>query len=179
MAVEDSEGQLRPTLPSSIDVDCDSDRCRNTLGEYAPAVRAFVAGVQALRDCAFYTKPSMSMESSVTERADAAIGSSTADVDTERCTRSAAGFDDKSHDSAATHNGQSTAAPQAPLSASWRKEPLSADEKYKVHHILKACRDRNVTILKDLASSDGGLVEDELRRTACMLSRSLLSQCGD
>ena len=54
-----------------------------------------------------------------------------------------------------------------PLSASWRSEPLSPTEREKVSKILKASRDRDLTALRDLATSQGGLVEDEVRRTAC------------
>jgi len=56
---------------------------------------------------------------------------------------------------------------QLPLSASWRSEPLSATERAKVRDILEACRDHHLIALRDLATSEGGLVEDEIRRTAC------------
>ncbi|KAK5132506.1 hypothetical protein LTR08_008890 [Meristemomyces frigidus] len=54
-----------------------------------------------------------------------------------------------------------------PLSASWRQAPLSQVEKDKVHRILQACRDRDLDELRELGTSDGGLIEDEVRRTAC------------
>ncbi|KAF2763706.1 hypothetical protein EJ03DRAFT_303334 [Teratosphaeria nubilosa] len=53
-----------------------------------------------------------------------------------------------------------------PLSASWRPEPLTRDERAKVHDILKACHGGDVAWLRQLAASEGGLIEDELRRTA-------------
>ncbi|KAK0880441.1 GTPase-activating protein gyp8 [Friedmanniomyces endolithicus] len=40
-------------------------------------------------------------------------------------------------------------------------------ERAKVRDILEACRDRHLIALRDLATSEGGLVEDEIRRTAC------------
>ena len=54
-----------------------------------------------------------------------------------------------------------------PLSASWRNEPLADDEQTKVQQILRACRDHDYAKLQALAASPGGLVEDEVRRTAC------------
>jgi len=54
-----------------------------------------------------------------------------------------------------------------PLSASWRENPLSQVEQAKVQRILEACRDRDLDTLRHLAASEGGLVEDEIRRTAC------------
>lgn len=57
-----------------------------------------------------------------------------------------------------------------PLSASWRDEPLSETERAKVTDVLQACRDLDLPQLRYLAASEGGLVEDEVRRTACMRS---------
>lgn len=54
-----------------------------------------------------------------------------------------------------------------PLSASWRQEPLSDEEKTKTQQILEACRDRDYDELNKLAASRGGYIEDELRRVAC------------
>lgn len=81
---------------------------------------------------------------------------------------SPAGLDSNcsSDNSAAADSG--THDPVPPLSASWREEPLSHNEQNKVQHILQACRDRNLDKLRTLAASEGGLVEDEIRRTACM-----------
>ncbi|KAK4964891.1 hypothetical protein LTR28_003577 [Elasticomyces elasticus] len=62
-----------------------------------------------------------------------------------------------------------------PLAASWRAEPLSAAETSKVVQILEACRDHDLPALAALATSDGGLVEDEIRRIAW----PLLLGCGD
>lgn len=56
-----------------------------------------------------------------------------------------------------------------PLSASWRNEPLADDERKKIQQVLEACRDRDYAALQALAASPGGLVEDEVRRTACKL----------
>ncbi|KAK5116565.1 hypothetical protein LTR85_009190 [Meristemomyces frigidus] len=53
-----------------------------------------------------------------------------------------------------------------PLSASWRHEPLSPVENDKVQRILRACRDRDLDQLRELVISEGGLIEDEVRRTA-------------
>jgi len=54
-----------------------------------------------------------------------------------------------------------------PLSASWRHQPLSDDERMKAKRILEACRDRDYTELSKLAALPGGFIEDELRRAAC------------
>ncbi|KAH9826081.1 TBC1 domain family member 20-like [Teratosphaeria destructans] len=56
--------------------------------------------------------------------------------------------------------------PPLKLSATWRSDPLIRDKGAKVHDILKACHDVDVDWLRQLAASEGGLVEDELRRTA-------------
>ncbi|KAK4955588.1 GTPase-activating protein gyp8 [Elasticomyces elasticus] len=53
-----------------------------------------------------------------------------------------------------------------PLTASWRAKPLSLPERDKVQDILAACRDRDLTALRALATSEGGFVEDEVRRSA-------------
>jgi len=50
---------------------------------------------------------------------------------------------------------------------SWRPKPLSAVETDKVMQILQACRDRDLEALSALATSEHGLIEDEIRRTAC------------
>jgi hypothetical protein len=62
--------------------------------------------------------------------------------------------------------GASDAIP--PLAESWREQPLPQDERDKTRRILEACRDRDLDVLRELAVSEGGLVEDEIRRTACM-----------
>jgi len=49
----------------------------------------------------------------------------------------------------------------------WRAEPLSAVETNKVMQILQACRDHDLEALSALATSKHGLIEDEIRRTAC------------
>lgn len=52
-------------------------------------------------------------------------------------------------------------------SSGWRAQPLSEEEAAKVMQILQACRDSDLHALAALASSAHGLVEDEIRRTAC------------
>lgn len=64
-----------------------------------------------------------------------------------------------------------------PLSASWREQPLSQNERTKVQLILQACADRDLVALRELATSEGGLVEDEIRRTACMSLLQALIDC--
>ena len=44
---------------------------------------------------------------------------------------------------------------------------LQAMQPEKHDLILQACRDRDVPTLTELADSEGGLLEDELRRDAC------------
>ena len=48
--------------------------------------------------------------------------------------------------------------------------PLSAAAASKVTRIVQACRNDDLDALIALAASSNGLVEDELRRTACMAS---------
>lgn len=55
-----------------------------------------------------------------------------------------------------------------PLSRSWRKEPLSTNEASKVTQILHACKDQDIEQLIALAATEGGFVEDQVRRLACM-----------
>jgi hypothetical protein len=54
-----------------------------------------------------------------------------------------------------------------PPSVSWRERPLVEAERAKVRSILEACRDHDYAALQELAVSPGGLIEDEIRRTAC------------
>lgn len=42
------------------------------------------------------------------------------------------------------------------------------NESNKRDRIFQACQDRDVDLLRQFASSEGGLVDDEVRRTACM-----------
>jgi hypothetical protein len=37
----------------------------------------------------------------------------------------------------------------------------------KVHHILEACQNNNLDALVELATTEGGLVHEEVRQTAC------------
>lgn len=46
----------------------------------------------------------------------------------------------------------------------------------KVEDVKTACKHRDIRRLIDLASSEGGLLTDELRRTACKLSLTLAKQ---
>lgn len=55
----------------------------------------------------------------------------------------------------------------SPLSASWRKEPLSSTETSKVIQILQACKDHDRDALVALATTENGFVEDEVRRITC------------
>ena len=48
--------------------------------------------------------------------------------------------------------------------------PFSAAAASKVTQIVQACRNDDLDALIALAASSNGLVEDELRRTACMAS---------
>lgn len=48
-----------------------------------------------------------------------------------------------------------------------------SDEKDKIARILSACRDRDLEALCELACSEKGLVDDEVRRTACKFLDSL------
>ncbi|KAL1305305.1 hypothetical protein AAFC00_002208 [Neodothiora populina] len=61
-----------------------------------------------------------------------------------------------------------------PLSSSWREEPLTSDEASKVTQILRACRDQDRNQLIALAATEGGFVEDHVRRLAwpILLGRS-------
>lgn len=61
----------------------------------------------------------------------------------------------------------------SPINVSWQKGPRSPQDKEKVTRVLAACQDRDRAALADLATSQGGLIEDELRRTACMSSHFL------
>lgn len=42
------------------------------------------------------------------------------------------------------------------------------DTTTKRQRISQACVDREIDILRKLATSEGGLIDDEVRRTACM-----------
>jgi hypothetical protein len=55
--------------------------------------------------------------------------------------------------------------PQEPSS------PPQSDDKAK--RILTACRDNDLNALIELATSAGGLVDDEIRQTACKTSQLL------
>ncbi|SMR62729.1 unnamed protein product [Zymoseptoria tritici ST99CH_3D1] len=56
----------------------------------------------------------------------------------------------------------------APLSASpaYSKKTFSADEQQKVAAIQEACRKHDLDVLAELASTNGGLVDDQVRRIA-------------
>lgn len=76
--------------------------------------------------------------------------------------------DSHHNEGASAHSATGNQPSLPPLSASWRREQLSQSERDKAFEILKACGDRDLDKLRDLATSEGGLVEDEIRRTACM-----------
>jgi hypothetical protein len=61
-----------------------------------------------------------------------------------------------------TGDEKSTAASPSP--------PLSAAAASKVTQIVQACRNDDLDALIALAASSNGLMEDKLRRTACMAS---------
>ncbi|KAI7670011.1 hypothetical protein KC318_g4287 [Hortaea werneckii] len=56
--------------------------------------------------------------------------------------------------------------PLPPLSVSWKYDPLSQTQEVKVDAIRQACIARNLDRLRELATSKGGLITDEVRRTA-------------
>ena len=58
--------------------------------------------------------------------------------------------------------------PLPPLSVSWVHDPLSQIQEDKVDSIRQACIARDLDSLREFATSKGGLVTDEVRRTACM-----------
>ena len=74
---------------------------------------------------------------------------------------------DEGSDTPAVANGNES---QKPLSASWRDEPLSSNESNKVMLIIEACNAKDRDQLVALASTEGGFIEDEMRRRACMES---------
>ncbi|KAF4551918.1 Rab-GTPase-TBC domain-containing protein 2 [Elsinoe fawcettii] len=51
-----------------------------------------------------------------------------------------------------------------PLSDSWRAEPLTSRERAKVAQTIRACSERDLATLGDLATTEGGFIEDEIRR---------------
>lgn len=54
----------------------------------------------------------------------------------------------------------------------------AADTEAKVDRITQACRDRDLCALRELAAAEGGLINDDLRRTACeFLPRRGLQRC--
>lgn len=55
----------------------------------------------------------------------------------------------------------------SPLSGPSKAESLSDVDKAKASQILAACRDRDLEALRELAASENGLIEDDIRRTAC------------
>ncbi|KAI7711476.1 hypothetical protein KC353_g8964, partial [Hortaea werneckii] len=56
--------------------------------------------------------------------------------------------------------------PLPPLSVSWKHDPLSQTQEDKVDSIRQACIARNLDRLRAFATSKGGLITDEVRRTA-------------
>ena len=55
--------------------------------------------------------------------------------------------------------------PPRPAFSSKSSESIDGD---KIHEIRSACEKRDVDALRDLAASEGGLLEDKARREACM-----------
>lgn len=54
-----------------------------------------------------------------------------------------------------------------PLSESSERQPLSETQEAKVQQITNATESRDYQALTDLATSPGGLVDDEVRRIVC------------
>lgn len=73
-------------------------------------------------------------------------------------------FNEKCGDAAADHDALSSG---QPVSNSWRDEPLTSAESSKVTDILQACKNGDREQLAALATSSGGLIEDQVRRIAC------------
>ena len=48
------------------------------------------------------------------------------------------------------------------------KQPIPEEESAKALAILEACKWKDIDELRKLATSEGGLLNDELRRQACM-----------
>lgn len=74
-------------------------------------------------------------------------------------------------DNAGVHSAadptDNTARPLAPASPDDESDTLPEFLKEKISRISAACRDRDLDALAGLATSEGGLVQDELRRRAC------------
>jgi hypothetical protein len=62
---------------------------------------------------------------------------------------------------------QSDKASTVDVSSVPNSRPLSPTAAKKVTYIEDACRDEDLDALIDLATTNGGLVKDSLRRTAC------------
>lgn len=69
---------------------------------------------------------------------------------------------------------QDVDAEMSSVPASGSSTPLSSKDQEKVTRILAACREHDLDALSELASSPGGFIEDEVRRTACRYHENLL-----
>lgn len=72
-----------------------------------------------------------------------------------------------------TGDDTSSSAELERASATAVHQQAPSDEKDKIARILSACRDRDLEALCELACSEKGLVDDEVRRTACKFLDSL------
>lgn len=64
---------------------------------------------------------------------------------------------------------------QVPPLSGVRKQALSEAEEAKVQLIINATESRDYQALSELASSSGGLIDDEVRRVVCTLRPSDLN----
>lgn len=87
--------------------------------------------------------------------------------DTQAASDTALDAGDNAHVPSAADPTDDTVLPLAPVHPDDEKDTLSAVLKEKTARISAACRDRDLEALADLATSEGGLVQDELRRRAC------------
>ncbi|EME47695.1 hypothetical protein DOTSEDRAFT_69597 [Dothistroma septosporum NZE10] len=72
-------------------------------------------------------------------------------------------------------SGSVSSSPESSSKSQAQSQPLSQRARAKAHEILAACRDEDHKALAELAASEGGLVEDEVRRTAW----PVLLACGN
>lgn len=54
-----------------------------------------------------------------------------------------------------------------PLTAGHSSDGLDDSTRQKLNNVFAACRDRDIDALRALATSDGGLIDDDARRAAC------------
>lgn len=64
-------------------------------------------------------------------------------------------------------SGESNHPLMSPEFVSPNGQSLSEQDRQKIYRILEACTKHDIELLAELASSDGGLIDDETRRRAC------------